>query len=83
MLKHQCTLLCAEMETTRKDLRKAHQNIAKQIVMHCDSSTELAALKVEHERLKWTLSEMYARDREREMSRMDYVYGDHAKRKEQ
>lgn len=83
MLKHQCTLLCAELETTRQDLRNAHRNIAKLIVMHRDSSTELAALKVEHERLKWTLSEMYARDREREMSRMDYVYGDHAKRKEQ
>jgi hypothetical protein len=79
MLKHQCTLLCAELETTRRDLRTAHQNIAKLIVMHRGSSTELAALKVEHERLKWTLSEMYSRDRDRETSRMGYAYGDHAR----
>ncbi|MNG26256.1 hypothetical protein D3C84_1112230 [compost metagenome] len=77
MLKHQCTLLCAELETTRRDLRKAHQNIASLIVMHRDSSTELAALKVEHERLKWALSDMYSRERERETSRMGYAYGDH------
>jgi hypothetical protein len=44
MLKHQCTLLCAELETTRLDLRKAHRDIAKLIVMHQGSSTELAAL---------------------------------------
>jgi uncharacterized protein (DUF3084 family) len=44
MLKHQCTLLCAELETTRRDLRKAHQNIARLIVMYRDSSTELATL---------------------------------------
>ncbi|NUU34747.1 hypothetical protein [Pseudomonas sp. C2B4] len=80
MLKHQCTLLCAELEMTCKDLRKAHQNIAKLIIMHRDGSTELAALKVEHERLKWTLSEMYSQEREREASRMGYAYGDHANR---
>jgi hypothetical protein len=50
MLKHQCTLLCAELETTRQDLRKAHKNIAKLIIMHRDTSRELSALKVEHER---------------------------------
>lgn len=55
MLKHQCTLLCAELETTRLDLLKAHRDIAKLIVMHWDRSTEFAALKVEHERLRWTL----------------------------
>lgn len=59
MLKHQCDLLCAELETTRRDLRTAHQNIAGLIVMYRESSTELAALKIEHERLKWTLSDMY------------------------
>jgi hypothetical protein len=80
MLKHQCDLLCAELETTCRDLRKAHQNIAQLIVMHRDNSNELAALKVEHERLKWTLSEMYSREREQEASRMGYQYGDHTKR---
>lgn len=44
MLKHQCTLLCTELETTRRDLRNAHRNIAKLIIMHRDCSTELAAL---------------------------------------
>lgn len=51
MLKHQCDLLCAELETTRQDLRSAHQNIARLIVMYRDSSTELAALKVERSRV--------------------------------
>lgn len=77
MLKHHCDLLCAELETTRRDLRKAHQNIATLIIMHRDSSTELASLKVEHEQLKWALSDMYSRERERETSRMGYAYGDH------
>jgi len=77
MLKHQCDLLCAELETTRRDLRKAHKNIAGLIVMYRDSSKELAALKVEHRRVQWRLSEMY--NRERETSRMGYAYGDHTK----
>ena len=55
LLKHQCDLLCAELETTRRDLRKSHQNIAGLIVMYRDCTKELAALKVEHEWLKWTL----------------------------
>ncbi|MDD2101084.1 hypothetical protein [Pseudomonas putida] len=81
MLKHQCTLLCAELDTTRRDLRKSHQNIARLIVMYRDSSTELAALKVEHERLRWTLSNVYRRESERETARMGYAYGDHSKDK--
>jgi uncharacterized protein (DUF3084 family) len=81
MLKHQCNLLCAELETTRRDLRKAHQNIARLIVMYRDSSTELAALKVEHERLRWTLSDVYRRESEQETARMGYAYRDHNKDK--
>jgi hypothetical protein len=80
MLKHQCDLLCAELETTRRDLRKAHQNIAGLIVMYRESSTELAALKIEHERLKWTRSDIYRRESERETARMGYHYGDYSKR---
>jgi hypothetical protein len=76
ILKHHCTLLCAELETTRQDLRKAHRNIAKLIIMHRDSSNELAALKVEHERQRWTLSDLYNRERERDMVKMGYAYGD-------
>jgi hypothetical protein len=30
MLQHQCTLLCAELETIRQDLRKVHQKIRPQ-----------------------------------------------------
>ncbi|VVO61037.1 hypothetical protein PS862_00819 [Pseudomonas fluorescens] len=77
MLKHQCTLLCAELETTRRDLRNAHKNIAKLIIMHRDRSTELAALKIEHERFQRTLSEMYIREREQEALCTRYAYGDH------
>ncbi len=80
MLKHQCDLLCSELETTRRDLRKAHKNIAGLIVMYRESSTELAALKIEHERLKWTLTDMYRRESERETARMGYQYGDYSKR---
>lgn len=50
MLKHQCDLLCAELETTRHDLRKAHKDIADLIVMYRGGSTELAVLKVKHDR---------------------------------
>jgi hypothetical protein len=81
MLKRHCDLLCAELETTRKDLRKAHQNIARLIIMYRDSSTELTSLKVEHERLRWTLSDMYRRESERETARMGYAYGDYTKGK--
>lgn len=71
MLKHQCNLLCAELETIRRDLRKAHRDIARLIVMYRDSSTELAALKVEHERLRWTLSDVNGREKERETAQMN------------
>jgi regulator of replication initiation timing len=81
MLKHQCTLLCAELETTRQDLRKAHQNIAKLIIMHRESVTELSALKVEHERLRWTVSEMYSQERAQGKASFGYAYGDHTKGK--
>ena len=77
MLKHQRDLLCAELETTRRDLRRAHQNIAGLIVMYRESSTELAALKVENERLKWTLTDMYSRERDQGKTQLGYAYGDY------
>ena len=65
MLQHCDRLLEAELEIARQDLRQEHKDTAGLIVMHRDSSRELAALKeanvslkVEHERLKWTLSVM-------------------------
>lgn len=45
--------------------------------MYRQACKELGTLKVEHERLRWTLSDMYSREREREASRMGYAYGDH------
>jgi hypothetical protein len=81
LLKHHCDLLCAELETTRRDLRRAHQNIAGLIVMYRESSTELAALKVENERLKWTLTDMYSREREQGKTQLGYAYGDYSPKK--
>ena len=83
MLKHQCDLLCSELDITRRDLRQAHKNLAGMIVKWRDSSKELAALKLEHERLRWTLSDMYRRESERETAKMTYAYGDHDKRAEE
>jgi hypothetical protein len=78
LLKHQCDLLCSELETTRRDLRRAHQDIAGLIVMYRESSMELAALKIEHERLKWTLSDMYSRERVQGTTQLGYAYGDYS-----
>ncbi|MHC8399016.1 hypothetical protein ACYZTX_05865 [Pseudomonas sp. MDT1-17] len=80
MLKHQCDLLCSELDITRRDLRQAHKNLAGMICMWRDCSKELAALKLEHERLRWTLSDMYRRESERETAKMGYAYGDYSKR---
>lgn len=81
MLKHQCDLLCSELDVTRRDLRQAHKNLAGVICMWRDSSKELAALKLEHERLGWILSDMYRRETELETAKMTYAYGDHFNRK--
>lgn len=87
MLQHYNRVLEAELETTRLSLRKAHSDIAGLIVMYRNTSTELAALKeanqslkVEHERLRWTLSETYRREHDSDTSKMTYAYGDHSKR---
>ncbi|WP_223532591.1 hypothetical protein [Pseudomonas sp. GL-RE-20] len=84
MLKHQCDLLYAELETARHDLRKAHKDIAGLIVMHRDGTRELTAMKIEHERLKveherlrWTLSDMNSRESPHTLV---YAYGDYSKR---
>lgn len=80
MLQHYNCLLEAELDTTRCDLRRAHRTIAGLIVMHRDSSKELAALKLEHERLRWTLTDMYEREREQGANQLGYQYGDYEKR---
>ncbi|MHC8305408.1 hypothetical protein [Pseudomonas sp. PB3P13] len=81
MLKHYCSVLEAELDTTRQVLRRAHKTIAGLIVMYRGGSKELAALKIEHERLKWALSDVYRRESERETAQMGYAYGDHTKDK--
>ena len=80
MLQHYCSVLEAELDTTRQDLRRAHETIAGLIVMCRDGSKELGALKIEHERLKWALSDVYRREGGQETAQMGYAYGDHAKR---
>lgn len=79
MLQGYNRLLEAELETTHDHLRKAHKDIAGLIVMYRESASELAALKLEHERLKWKLSDMYRRESERETKTMGYAYGDYSK----
>jgi len=80
MLRHQCELLCSELDVTRRDLRQAHKNLAGMICMWRDSSKELATLKLEHERL--TLSDFYRKETERETAKMVYAYGDHSNRQQ-
>lgn len=79
MLQQYNCLLEAELETTRSELQRAHKTIAGLIVMYRDSSKELAALKLEHERLRWTLSDMYRRESEtkHETKTLGYAYGDY------
>lgn len=78
MLKHYCCVLEAELDTTRRDLRQAHQNIAGLIVMHRDTAKALAILRIENQRITRRLSEFYAADREQQTSRMTYGYGDYS-----
>jgi hypothetical protein len=49
--------------------------------MYRDSSTELAALKVKQERLRWIQSDVYRRESERKTAWVGYVNGDHIKGK--
>ncbi|WP_282353065.1 hypothetical protein [Pseudomonas sp. PS01303] len=81
MLRHECDLLHSELEVTRRDLRRAHQTIGGMIVMHQTLSKELAALKVEHNRISLRLSQFYEVDRAKEVAKFGYSYGDHLNRK--
>lgn len=47
---------------------EGHQNIAKLVIMHRDGSTELAALKVQYEYLRWPLGDVYLRESERKVA---------------
>lgn len=78
MLQHYCSVLEAELDTTRQDLRRAHETIAGMIVMYRNGSKELGVLKIEHERLKWTLTGMYNRERERGKIQLGYACGDYS-----
>ncbi|MFJ7793349.1 hypothetical protein [Pseudomonas sp. NPDC096950] len=81
MLRHECDLLHSELEVVRRDLRQSHKNLAGMICMWRTSDKELSALKLEHERLRWTLSDMYRRETELETAKFSYSYGDHSKPK--
>ena len=78
MLRHECDLLHSELEVVRRDLRQSHKNLAGMICMWRDSNKELSALKLEHERLRWTLSDIYRR--ETQTAKMGYAYGDYSKK---
>lgn len=79
MLKHYCCVLEAELDTTRRDLRRAHQNIAGLIVMHRDAAKALAMLKVENQRITQRLSECYEADRKNTPT-LGYAYGAYEKK---
>lgn len=80
MLRHECDLLQSELEVTRRDLRQAHKNLAGVIIMWRDSTRELAALKVDHQRITQRLSQFYEADRAQEVAKMGYAYGDYGKK---
>jgi len=82
MLRHYSRLLEAELETARSELQRAHKTIAGLIVMYRDGSKELSALKIEHERLRWTLSDMKRRESESAAPTLTYAYGDYSNRGE-
>lgn len=79
MLKHQCDLLGTELDTTRRDLRQAHKNLAGLICMSRNSSIELAALKVENQRITQRLSECYEADR-KDTPTLRFAYGAYEKK---
>ncbi|QEO78815.1 hypothetical protein ELZ14_15065 [Pseudomonas brassicacearum] len=77
MLKHQCDLLCSDLELTRRNLRAAHRELAGLIVMYRGALKEVGTLRAEVDRLKWTLSDIYLRQSQEANKRMVYAYGDH------
>ncbi|MEN2396825.1 hypothetical protein [Pseudomonas halotolerans] len=80
LLKHQCDLLCSDLELTRRNLRAAHRELAGLIVMYRGVLKEVATLKIENEKLRWTLSEIYLRQSREATKKMGYAYGDHGKK---
>lgn len=80
MLRHERDLLQSELDVTRRDLRRAHQEIGGLIVMFRDCTRELATLKIEHQRVSTRLAQFYEADRDQEAKRMGYAYGDYSKK---
>ncbi|PBJ12930.1 hypothetical protein BSF43_18850 [Pseudomonas ogarae] len=80
MLKHQVDILCSDLELTRRNLRAAHRELAGLIVMYRGALKEIGTLKVENERLRWTLSDIYLRQSHEATKKMGYAYGDHGKK---
>ena len=79
MLRHECDLLHVELDTTRRDLRQAHKNVAKLIVMYRGSVAELSSLKAENQRISRCLSDRYEADRKNTPT-LKYAYGAYEKK---
>lgn len=76
-LKHPSDLLYSNLELTRRNLRSALKDLSGLISMYRQACKELGTLKVEHERLRWTLSDLSWWESEQEEGKMVYQYGDH------
>jgi cell division protein FtsB len=57
--KQRCQLLMDELDDAWLDVRQTRRNVAKLVRMNASLSDELAALRREHEKLRWTLSDVY------------------------
>jgi hypothetical protein len=79
MLRHECDLLQAELDTAQRDLRHAHKNVAQLIVMYRGSVAELSALRVAYRRISRCLSERYEAGREIKPT-LGYAYGEYEKK---
>lgn len=80
MLEHECQLLESELESVQMALRRSLENVAGLVIDNRKLTAELVVLKAEHLKITQRLSDFYAADREREIARMTYSYGDHTKK---
>lgn len=77
LLEHECQLLESELESVQMALKRSLENVAGLVIDNRKLTAELATLKAEHLRITKRLAEVYAADREREISQMIYSYGHH------
>ncbi|WP_346832647.1 hypothetical protein ABDX87_09590 [Pseudomonas abietaniphila] len=60
--KQQCKLLIDELDDAWLEVRQSRKNVAKLVRMNASMSDELAALKREHEKVRWQLSDIYLKE---------------------